>query len=69
MKLGLLKLPAYIHIYIHTGEPHHKPMSETNYFHHYFNHTQCIIKRVPLFIEKQLSSLSSNEDIFKSPTP
>ena len=52
-----------------TYKPYHKPGSETNYIHKQSNHPPCIIKQVPLSIEKRLSNLPSNEDIFKCAVP
>ena len=48
--------------------PYHKPDNETNYVHVKSNHPPCIIKQIPLAIEKRLSNLSANEDIFKNST-
>jgi len=52
-----------------TFRPYHKDGNETNYVHVKSNHPPCIIKQIPLAIEKRLSNLSSNEEIFKSSTP
>ena len=52
-----------------TFQPFHKPDNETNYVHTKSNHPPCIIKQIPIAIQKRLSNLSSNEEIFKKATP
>ena len=56
---------------LNTGNymPYHKPDSEINYVHVMSNHPPNILKQIPLSIQKRLSNLSSNEDIFKEATP
>ena len=48
-----------------TFQPFHKPDNETNYVHTKSNHPPCIIKQIPIAIQKRLSNLLSNEEIFK----
>ena len=48
--------------------PYRKPDNITSYIHTQSNHPPNIIKQVPLAIEKRISNLSSNEEIFKAAT-
>lgn len=48
-----------------TFKPYRKPDDETNYIHAESDHPPTIIKQLPIAIEKRISDLSSNEDIFK----
>ena len=48
-----------------THKLYRKPNEETNYIHKKSNHLQNITKQIPLPIEKRLSDLSSNKEIFE----
>jgi len=48
-----------------THQPFKKPNDETIYVHSKSNHPKNIIQQLPISIENRLSSLSSNEEIFK----
>ena len=52
-----------------TYKPYHKPDNEINYVHVKSNHPPNIIKQIPASIQKRLSDLSSNEEIFHQATP
>ena len=52
-----------------THKPYHKPDTTLQYIHKESNHPSNIIKQIPLIVEKRLSSLSSNEKIFKEAAP
>jgi hypothetical protein len=52
-----------------TFQPYRKPDNITSYIHTQSNHPPNIIKQVPLAIEKRISNLSANEEIFKAATP
>ena len=51
-----------------TYTPFHKPNDETLYIHAKSNHPPNIIKQLPLSIEKRLSNLSANKNIFDKST-
>ena len=51
-----------------TFKPYHKPDNITSYIHTQSNHPPNIIKQIPIAIEKRLSNLSANEEIFKAYT-
>ena len=64
-----LKIVNYLDITLNlengTYQPYHKPNDETIYIHAKSNHPTNIIKQLPLSVEKRLSTLSANENIFK----
>ena len=47
-----------------TRKPYRKPNDESMYIHKRSNHPPNIIKQIPLSIDKRLSNLSSNKEIF-----
>ena len=63
-----LKVVDYLDVTLNlndgTHKPNRKPDDETNYIHKKSNHSQNITKQIPLSIEKRLSDLSSNKEIF-----
>lgn len=63
-----LKIVNYLDITLNlengTYQPYHKPNDETIYIHAKSNHPNNIIKQLPLSVEKRLSTLSANENIF-----
>ena len=59
------------YVNVHSNHPPnvHKPGNEINYVNVHSNHPPNVIKQIPLSIQKRLSNLSSNEEIFKQATP
>ena len=59
-----------INMDISTGvfKPYVKPNNVPLYVHKDSNHPPAIIKNLPLSINKRLSSISSNEEVFKEST-
>ena len=47
-----------------TYKPYRKPEDETNYVHAESDHPPTILKQLPIAIEKRISDLSANEQIF-----
>ena len=52
-----------------TYQPYRKPNDETTFIYIESNHPPSIIKQVPIALEKHLSQLSSNENIFNQTAP
>ena len=52
-----------------TFSPFMKPNNKPLYVHSSSNHPKSILKNIPLSVNKRLSSISSNEDIFKKAIP
>ena len=52
-----------------TYRPYQKENNEITYIHKESNHPPSIIKQLPIFLESRLSTLSSNENIFKESIP
>ena len=52
-----------------TYKPYIKPNDNPLYVSVHSNHPNCIKKNIPEAINKRLSALSSNEDMFKSVAP
>ncbi len=52
-----------------TFQPFRKPNNQTLYVHSESNHPPLIKKNIPEMINKRLSSISSNKDIFESAKP
>ena len=52
-----------------TYRPYQKPDNIMQYIHVESNHPPNIIKQIPKTIEKRLSQLSSNEEIFNESAP
>ena len=50
-------------------KPYNKPNDTPLYVHKNSNHPPSILKNLPAGINKRLSSLSANEEIFKQATP
>ena len=50
-------------------KPYNKPNDTPLYVHKNSNHPPSILKNLPAGINKRLSSLSANEEIFKQSTP
>ena len=63
-----LKIVDYLDLTLNlndgTYRPFHKTNEETNYIHVESNHPPKIIKKIPRFIEKRLSRISSTKEIF-----
>ena len=51
-----------------TYKPYLKPNDKPVYVHKDSNHPPCVAKNIPAAINRRLSSLSSNEEMFKSVT-
>ena len=48
-----------------TYQPYAKPNSKVVYVHHQSNHPPSILKNIPVAVNKRISDLSQNEEIFK----
>ena len=63
-----LKIVNYLDITLNlnnsTYKPYRRPNNETLYIHAKSNHPKNILKQLPISIEKRLSNLSSNSEIF-----
>ena len=63
-----LKITDYLDITLNlndgTFKPFRKPGDETNYIHVESNHPPIILKQLPTAVERRISDLSSNEQIF-----
>ena len=68
-----LKILDYLDVTFNlTGSsyrPFNKTNNEINYIHKQSNHLPSIIIQLPLFVERRLSKLSSNEKIFNDSIP
>ena len=49
-----------------TYKPYRKPDDETNYVHVESDHPPTILKQLPIAVEKRISDLSANEEIFNN---
>ena len=62
------KIVDYLDVTLNLNDgsfkPYRKPDDETNYVHAESDHPPCIIKQLPISVEKRLSSLSSSKEIF-----
>ena len=62
------KIVDYLDVTLNLNDgsfkPYRKPDDETNYIHAESDHPPCIIKQLPISVEKRLSSLSSSKEIF-----
>ena len=47
-----------------TFQPFHKPETETNYINAQSDHPPSILKQIPISVERRISDLSANEEIF-----
>ena len=52
-----------------TYEPYNKPQNIPQYVHKLSNHPPVVIKNIPANVNKRLSSISSNEEMFKRAAP
>ena len=52
-----------------THRPFTKPNNIVQYIYMHSNHPPCIKKNIPIAVQKRLSMLSSNEDIFNQAAP
>ena len=63
-----LKIVDYLDVTLNlndgTHKPFHKPDDATSYIHIESNHPPSILKQIPITIEKRVSALSSNKEIF-----
>ena len=63
-----LKIVNYLDVTLNlndgTYKPFRKPDDTTTYIHKESNHPPNIIKQLPSAIEKRISTLSSNREIF-----
>ena len=50
-------------------KPYMKPDSDLNYVHMQSNHPPLILKNIPLGINKRLSTISANEEVFNAALP
>ena len=50
-------------------KPYRKPNDVTNYVHKLSNHPQSILKNIPSSVNRRLSSISSNKDVFDAAAP
>ena len=57
-------LDATFNLNTGTFKPFHKPDTETNYIHAESDHPPNILKQLPLAVERRISDLSANEEIF-----
>ena len=68
-----LKVVDYLDITfdLKTGsyKPYRKPNNDTRYINSKSNHPPTILKQIPTAISKQISTNSSNEEIFKNSAP
>ena len=68
-----LKIVNYLDLTLNlndsTYRPYRKPDAEINYIHVDSNHPPSIIKQIPIAIEKRISKLSSNEQVFLDAAP
>ena len=62
-------LDVTFHLNDHIYRPYQKPDSTIQYTHVESNHPPNIIRYIPKTIEKYLSQLSSNEEIFNELAP
>ena len=65
-----LKVTDYLDVTLNltdgTYKPYRKPDDETNYVHVESDHPPIILKQLPIAVEKRLSDLSANEQIFEN---
>ena len=65
-----LKITDYLDVTLNltdgTYKPYRKPEDETNYVHVESDHPPIILKQLPIAVEKRLSDLSANEQIFEN---
>ena len=52
-----------------TYKPYTKPNNEIKYIHKNSNHPRSVIRKIPLFIESRLSTLSFNKKMFQEAVP
>ena len=68
-----LKIVDFLDVELNLNEGTHKPFSKPNntilYVDSKSNHPPSIKKNIPLAVQKRLSILSSNEDIFNESAP
>ena len=68
-----LKVVDYLDITLDLNKeiysPYRKPNNEPTYINARSNHPPAIIKHIPEAIQKRISSLSSNTEIFKNAAP
>ena len=64
-----MKIVNYLDVSLNLNnsnyKPYHKPDNEILYTHKDSNHPPSILEQIPTSIEKRVSTLSSNETIFK----
>ena len=60
-----------VNLNLETGkhQPYRKPNDESLYIHVDSNHTPSIINQIPASVEKQISSLSADEETFQKAAP
>ena len=63
-----MKIANYLNVSLNLNnsndKPYHKPDNNILYIHKDSNHPPSILKQIPTWIEKRISTLSSNETIF-----
>jgi hypothetical protein len=59
-------LDATLNLTDGTYKPYRKPDDETNYVHVESDHPPTILKQLPIAVEKRISDLSANEEIFNN---
>ena len=62
-------LDVTLNLETETFKPYVKPNDKPTYVHADSNHPPCILKNIPKSVNQRLSSISSNEEIFKEACP
>ena len=68
-----LKIADYLDATFNLTDSSYRPLNKTNnemnYTHKQSNHPPSIIKQLPLFVERRLRKLSSNQKVFNISIP
>ena len=62
-------LDVTLNLETETFQPYRKPNDTPLYVHRDSNHPPCVLKQTPSAVEKRISALSSNSDIFQKAVP
>ena len=57
-------LDVTLNLHEDTYAPFRKPNDNPQYIHNQSNHPRCVIKQVPVSVQKRLNNISSTEEIF-----